>query len=80
MTMLDRSIIDALYEAFDGQGKLAVFLALNKPHTLSNWKQRGIPARWRPTMWALLEQRCPQTAAKIERDVFLDVRITGDAA
>jgi len=46
------------------------------------WNYRDeIPARWRPTIWALLEARCPDVAATLDRDSFLGVRpLTGDAA
>lgn len=59
---------------------LAGTLELAHTQTLSNWKQRGIPARWRPTIWALLEQRCPDVAAELDRDAFLGIHLTGDAA
>lgn len=59
--------------------QLAKFINV-APQAISGWKQYGIPARWRPTIWALLETRCPDVAAKLDRDTFLGVHLTGDAA
>ena len=66
-------------ESFKGQINLAKHLKLAQ-NSISQWKQRGIPARWRPTIWALLEARCPDVAAELDRDTFLGVHLTGDAA
>ena len=39
------------------------------------WGSRGFPAAMRPTIWALIETHLPDLAIKLDRDVFLGVRI-----
>lgn len=79
IVMLDRHIIEHLVRHYTSHTKLADTLGILLS-TLSNWKQYGIPARWRPTIWVLLETRCPDVAATLDRDTFLGVHLTGDAA
>lgn len=74
--MNNKNLIDFL----GGPTTLADALSV-QASSVSMWKYRDeIPARWRPTVWALLESRCPDVAAKLDRDTFLGVRLTGDAA
>ncbi len=75
MLQIDIQVLNALKQAFGNQARFATVLNINCAHTLSNWKQRGIPSAWRPTVWALLEGRCPDVAASLDRDEFLGVRI-----
>ncbi len=74
MHMTDIEIIKAL----GGYRSLFGLLPLETRPTyegVHKWKYHGIPARWRPTVWALLEGRCPDIAASLDRDEFLGVRI-----
>ncbi|MEE9159988.1 MAG: hypothetical protein V3U60_16585 [Gammaproteobacteria bacterium] len=66
-----------LIDALGGTGKISRILSM-KQNRVAMWKQRGIPSRWRPTIWALLEARCPEVAASMDRDVFLNVRLPAD--
>ncbi len=77
--MIDQDVIEHLVRHYTSHTKLANALGVLLS-TLSNWKQIGIPARWRPTIWALLEARCPDVAAELDRNTFLGVHLTGDAA
>ena len=68
-----------LMDLLGGSGKISFMLNI-KQNRAAMWRKRGIPARWRPTMWAMLETRCPDVAATLDRDAFLGVHLTGDAA
>lgn len=74
MTMRDTDVINILAPQRGDHRSLAVAMGIC-PSVLSNWKTRGIPAAWRPTIWALLEERCPDVAARLDRDDFLGVRL-----
>ncbi len=72
--MNDTMILEELTTYAGSNQAFAKMLNIH-PANISNWKQRGIPSAWRPTIWALLEGRCPDVAASLPRDEFLDVRI-----
>ena len=73
--MTDSQIIALLAKSHYGSHTaLAMALQITLP-ALSNWKAHNIPAAWRPTIWALFEQRCPDVASELDRDTFLGVRL-----
>ena len=78
---IDHTIIAALTAPRGSTVILAHKLGI-VPQAISRWKRHGIAARWRPTIWALLETRCPDVAEKLDRDEFLGVLLsnTKDAA
>jgi len=77
--MNDAILLEHLVISAGSNQSVAKILGV-RPENISNWKQRGISARWRPTIWALLETRCPDVAAALDRNTFLGVHLTGDAA
>lgn len=62
--MNDNEIIDTL----GGTSALAEKLKVSLP-TVSNWKKRGIPARWRPTILNILRAK----GTKIDENKFLNI-------
>jgi hypothetical protein len=51
MNQPDRSLIDFLVEKCDGSvTKAAVVLGVTY-HRLNNWRERGVPATYRPKFW-----------------------------
>ena len=71
--MNDSKIMDLL----GGSGKISFMLNM-KQNRVAMWRERGIPARWRPTIWALLETHYPDVVAKLDRDSFLGVHLLKD--
>ena len=70
---MDIQVLNALTSGRGNTTELATSLGIAS-QAVSNWRRRGIPAAYRPTIWAVLEERCPDLAAKLKRDEFLGVR------
>jgi hypothetical protein len=48
---MKRSTIDTkLIDQLGGSGRVAELLRIEHPETVMNWKRRGIPWRWRPSI------------------------------
>lgn len=56
--------------------RLAKYLDV-APQAISGWKKRGIPFRYLPTIWKLLETRFQDVSKNMDRNKFLGVLTEG---